>query len=147
MILQVRSAAPQDVSSWAVLRAELWPDGTIADHADDLHALLEDDRFVGMLAVEDQIVTGFAEASVRHDHVNGCDTSPVAFLEGIYVDPARRRRGVARALTRAVADWGKARGCEEFASDADQDHADAHAFHLAAGFTQTERVVFFRQLL
>ncbi len=56
---------------------------------------------------------GFAEASLRRDDVIGCDTTPVAYLEGLSVDPSFRRMGVARALVAKVADWGAALGRHE----------------------------------
>ena len=40
------------------------------------------------------------------DYVNGCTTSPVGFLEGLYVAAAARRQGVARALCDAAEDLG-----------------------------------------
>jgi len=92
-------------------------------------------------------VSGFAEASLRRDYVNGCETSPVAFLEGIYVAPQARCQGVGRALDRAVQDWAIQRGCQEYASDALIDNRDSHAFHAALGFEETERVVYFRRRL
>jgi len=67
------------------------------------------------------------------------------FLEGIYVGEAARGAGLARRLCDAVADWGRARGCTEFASDALLDNLESLAFHLAAGFAETERVVCFRR--
>lgn len=90
-------------------------------------------------------VVGFAEASIRHDYVNGCDTSPVAFLEGIHVRPDHRHAGVARMLCRAVEEWSRSAGCTELASDADLQNEHGHAFHAAIGFEETERVVFFRK--
>ena len=95
----------------------------------------------------DDTMIGFAEAALRHDYVNGCETSPVAFLEGLYVAPEHRRRGVARALVAAVEAWAHERGVSEFASDALLDNIESHAFHRAIGFTETERVVYFRRLL
>lgn len=90
---------------------------------------------------------GLAEAAVRHDHVNGTNTSPVGFLEGLYVAPAHRRQGVARHLVAAVARWAALHGCEELASDALLDNETSHAMHLALGFEETERVVYFRKPL
>lgn len=90
---------------------------------------------------------GFAEAALRHDYVNGCDTSPVLFLEGIYVEPSARLSGAARTLADAVMDWGKGRGCTEMASDADLANQGSHDFHSAIGFVETERVVYFRRMI
>ena len=35
-----------------------------------------------------------------------------AYICNVWVDPAWRRRGIARALTLAAVDWAKANGCE-----------------------------------
>nr|WP_295670445.1 GNAT family N-acetyltransferase [Sphingomonas sp.] len=82
---------------------------------------------------------------MRRDYVNGCGTSPVAFLEGIHVRADHRHAGVARMLCRAVEEWGRAAGCTEMGSDADIENEESHAFHAAIGFEKTERVVFFRK--
>lgn len=92
-------------------------------------------------------LVGFAEAALRSDYVNGCDTSPVVFLEGIYVRPENRRMGVARLLCDAVEAWGRSLGCTEFASDASLENAQSRMLHSALGFEETERVVFFRKAL
>lgn len=84
---------------------------------------------------------------MRHDYVNGCNSSPVLFLEGIYVRPVDRRKGIARLLCNAVADWGRSLGCVEFGSDALLENSASHALHTALGFEETQRVVFFRKPL
>jgi len=139
----------QHLAQWLPLRHALWPDTTRADHAGEAAALLRSDRQVAFIAQVEE-AAGFAEASIRHDYVNGCASpvgAPVAFLEGLYVVPSQRRRGVARALCAAVAEWGRARGCLELASDTPLDNLDSQAMHIALGFTQTGRVVFFRRTL
>jgi len=74
-----------------------------------------------------------------------CETSPVAFVEGIYVTPDARGRGVARALIAGVTQWAKDQGVTELASDALLDNEASHAMHKALGFCETERVVYFRK--
>lgn len=95
----------------------------------------------------DGAALGFVEASKRRDYVNGTDSSPVAFLEGIYVVPQFRHQGVARTLVGAVMNWARAQGCHELTSDSLLSHTDAHAAHMALGFEETERVVYFRKIL
>jgi aminoglycoside 6'-N-acetyltransferase I len=90
---------------------------------------------------------GFADASLRHDYVNGCETSPVAFVEGVYVDPPYRSHGVDRALLAMVEAWGRTMGCAELTSDALLSNDQSHAFHLALDFDETEPVVYFRKAL
>jgi aminoglycoside 6'-N-acetyltransferase I len=135
--------------AWLALRIALWPDEQVSVHAEDVDRMLaapDADRPT-WLAVGESGVIGFAEATLRRDYVNGCETTPVAFLEGIYVVPDARRQGVGRALDRMVQDWATKRGCEEYASDALMDNRESHAFHAALGFEETEHVVYFRRRL
>nr|WP_276589065.1 MULTISPECIES: GNAT family N-acetyltransferase [unclassified Sphingomonas] len=126
----------------------LWPGDGIAEQCRQIaDALAAGEDHVAFVAVDGNVVLGFAEASIRRDLVNGCDTSPVAFLEAIAVDAAHRRRGVAAMLGRAVEDWGRGRGCTELGSDADEENAEGHALHRAIGFEERERVVFYRKWL
>jgi aminoglycoside 6'-N-acetyltransferase I len=90
---------------------------------------------------------GFAEAAVRTDYVNGAQSSPAPFLEGLYVLPEARRKGAARELVAAVAAWARAMGYRELASDARLENEASHAMHRALGFDEMERVVFFRKTL
>ena len=92
-------------------------------------------------------MVGFAEATLRHDHVNGCATSPVGFLEGLYVLPGQRRHGAGRALVVAVEAWAAGLGCSELASDTGLGNTAARLVHGALGFAETEQVVFFRKVL
>jgi aminoglycoside 6'-N-acetyltransferase I len=133
---------------WLAFRALLWPEVPDDDHRKDVARILADyPRFVTFLARDDGRAVGFAEASLRTDYVNGCDTTPVAFLEGIYVDEAHRNRGAARLLCAAIEQWARERGCSEFASDAYDWDENSHAFHRAVGFGEMERVVYFKKAL
>jgi aminoglycoside 6'-N-acetyltransferase I len=140
-------ATADHLDQWAALRIALWAWDTVVDHAEEAAELYlsgDPDR-AAFVAMEGARMTGFAEAALRRDYVEGCETSPVAFLEGVYVVPEARKSGVARALADAVADWGRSRGCTEYASNALLDNLESHAFHAAIGFEETERVVYFRR--
>ena len=110
--------------------------------------LTQPERFVQFIAyAETHQPVGLVEASIRRDHVNGTGSSPVAFLEGLYVAPTHRRRGMARSLVATVAAWAVSCGCQEFASDAALENGLSHRVHRSLGFTETERVVYFRKAL
>lgn len=146
----VRPATAADVPEWSAMRAQLWPDDDAAAHAADIAEtfLSGDPDQVAFVAEGDGgTLLGFVEASIRRDYVDGCDTSPVAFGEGAYILPRWRGTGVGRALVEAVADWGRAKGCTELASNALLENTASHAFHLGLGFEETEWVVFFRRML
>jgi aminoglycoside 6'-N-acetyltransferase I len=144
--MHIRLCTPDDLADWARLRTALWPEEDASTHAEEANAVLGDGDALALLCRDDsQQPLGFAEAALRRDYVNGCETSPVAFLEGVYVVPTARGRGVGRALVAQVAQWGRSHGCSEFASDALLDNGDSHRFHRALGFEETERVVYFRR--
>ena len=143
----IRRGVEADIAGWSALRAKLWPEENAARHAADVrHILANPGRMVGFLAVgASGDAQGFAEATLRGDYVNGTESSPVGFLEGWYVEPGLRGRGIGRALVAAVEAWTRACGCGELASDALLDNAASHAAHQACGFEETERVVYFRK--
>ncbi len=136
-------------TEWVRLRHALWGDGVAALGA-QLRQLERDGvPYVGFLACHSDApdcAIAFAEASLRR-YVNGCETSPVAFLEGLYVEPSCRRQGLARRLVVAAEAWGRKAGCVEFASDINQQNHESHATHLALGFEEIRRVIYFRKSL
>ncbi len=143
-------ARREHAEAWAQLRHALWPDTSLEQHLQEIYETLDQDdpdtvTFIAESA-GDQIA-GFAEAALRRDYVNGCETSPVLFLEGIYVSPEYRQRGTARLLCETIANWGREKGCTEFASDVLLENRDSQSFHMALGFDETERVIFYRKLL
>ena len=145
----IRRATNADVEALAELRFALWPEEPLAVRRAEAEANVArtDGGLVAFLAVDNDEVAGFAEASLRRDYVNGCETSPVAFLEGIYVRPRCRRRGLGRGLIAAVEQWGREQGCSELGSDALLANEVSHRFHGGAGFEEAERVVYFRKPL
>jgi len=148
MAIQIATSA--ELEGWIDLRARLWDDTSRERHrleATDILKSAPTEAVAILNVADDGDVRAFAEAALRHDYVNGCDTSPVAFLEGIFVHSADRATGVGRALLQAVQNWAQDRGCSELASDAHLDNLDSHAFHAALGFAETDRVVTFRKRL
>lgn len=147
--MRIAAATNSDVAAWSTLRHALWPDASADKHTDEIIEILaEPGASIALIArADDGTALGFAEASIRHGYVNGCDTSPVGFLEGIYVKPEHRRYGVAAKLVAAVDAWVRSQGCTELASDAPIDNTTSHHMHNALGFTETQRVVYFRKRL
>lgn len=142
----VRRAQAGDWQDWAELRLELWPDSET-----ELVDLLDLTESAGstclLVCAADGRVLGMAEASVRHEYVNGTDSSPVGFLEGWVVHASARGSGLGRLLIDAVAQWARDQGCTELASDSGLANVSAQAAHEACGFTETERVVYYHMPL
>ena len=138
-----------DHPGWLDLRLTLWPDATAEEHRGYMAiSLAQPERFLQLMIYDEQRQpVGFIEGSLRSDYVNGTESSPVGFVEGIYVVPPWRRKGIARQLFAAIGDWAKARGCRELASDALIDNDASQRAHRALGFRETERVVYFTKVL
>jgi len=136
-----------DDAGWLALRHALFPQHDAATlRAETDRLVAQPDRCAQFLAIDEEgEPVGLAEVSLRADPVPGTHSTPVAFLEAIYVAPHARRHGLARALVTHARAWGRARGCTEFASDALLDNPDSHALHRALGFEETTRIVCFRQ--
>ncbi len=89
----------------------------------------------------------FAQCSLRHDYVEGTDSSPVGYLEGIYVQERYRKRGYGAELLSECEKWAREVGCTEFASDCELDNADCFRFHMSLGFKEANRIICFRKEL
>lgn len=138
-----------DQPGWLDMRLRLWPDAGEADHRGYMAiSLAQPERHVQLVIYDEhRRPLGFIEGSIRSDYVNGTETSPVGFVEGVFVMPEWRRRGIARLLFEAVADWARAHGCRELASDALIDNEISQRAHVSLGFRETERVVYFTRRL
>src|SRR5215470_19620042 len=108
--MQIEAPGATD-QRWLALRSRLWPDGSEAEHLRYMADAIARGHFVRLAIVANGSPVGFVEASKRVDYVNGTNTSPVAFLEGLYVEPVSRGNGIARELVAAVEAWAAAKGC------------------------------------
>jgi len=143
----VREMEPRDCAAWAKMRAALWPDETAQLHAAEIDTLLAGDHAWSFVAeTTEGEHAGFAEVALR-PYANGCDTRPVPFLEGIWVEPRFRRQGLGAQMIAHIETLLAARGFREIGSDALIDNRVSHAAHRAWGFSETERVVYFRKAL
>lgn len=150
--LVVRIGAPPDAGVVARQFFALWPDGSLAEHHAEAVAILSGNPastlpLVVIVAELDGTIVGFVEVGLR-SHADACDPSrPVGFVEGWYVEPDRRRRGIGRALVAAAEAWAVSRGCAEMASDAEIENGVSLEAHEALGFEVVDRCVHFRKRL
>lgn len=135
----VRPATEADRPAWAEMRLRLWPEADALDSEPGPPP-------AGFVAEEEGQLVGFAEASLRN-YAEGAPPGPTAYLEGIWVEPERRRRGVGRALLAAVEAWAIEQGSSWLGSDALLDNDLSHRWHSAAGFGEVERIVVFGKAL
>jgi aminoglycoside 6'-N-acetyltransferase I len=143
--MTIRPSTAQDSAEWVRMRCALWPDCSPERHRLEIQQLTVNEG-AGVVFVaerEDSSLCGFAEVSIRRDHVDGASTVPVAYLEGWYVDPDVRGAGIGRRLLEAAEQWAAAHGLRELASDAESDNHNSLQAHRSCGFTETCRAVHF----
>lgn len=130
----IKRADKNDAHALAALAIQLWRDNDPDELADDFRELIRNGDAVCFLKYIGGRPIAFAQCQLRRDYVEGTVSSPVGYLEGIFVSEAYRRNGYAAELLAECEKWAKEKGCSEFASDCELDHADSQGFHTAAGF-------------
>ena len=145
--MDIIRAGPEEVNALAKLAVLLWPEHQAEALAQEFSLLMAENKAAFFLARAGELPVGFAQCALRHDYVEGTSTSPVGYLEGIYVQEEHRREGVAAGLLSACETWARQQGCREFASDCELDNAQSLRFHLAAGFEEANRIICFTKKL
>ena len=143
----VQRAIEQDAAVLAGLACLLWPNHDAAELLEEFAELLKSEGAACFLACEAGVPAGFAQCQLRHDYVEGTKASPVGYLEGIFVQPAFRHRGLANQLLGACEVWAREKGCTEFASDCELGNDASLNFHLSMGFAEANRIVCFTKKL
>ena len=143
----IKKAEPTDLPLLAALACRLWPEHPLEEMLTELSETITEPGAAFFLAWEEGKAVGFAQCQLRYDYVEGTDSSPVGYLEGIYVADGHRRQGLARALLAACEGWAKEQGCKEFASDCELTNAESLKFHLKVGFEEANRIICFTKKL
>ncbi len=144
--MTARQATRADLPVVAALALLLWPDHTAEGMAADLAELMEKGAAFFLAECGGKAI-GFAQCQLRRDYVEGTETSPVGYLEGVFVREGHRRQGVARALLAACEGWARQQGCIEFASDCELNNDESLRFHLKVGFAEANRIICFSKKL
>jgi len=142
----VEEVRPEGIPEIVPLAAQLWGPEDLAGLAEDLLTGIASGGALFCVRSGGTAV-GFAQCSLRRDYVEGTKSSPVGYLEGIFVSEDFRRRGAARLLLDACRRWAREQGCREFASDCESDNDISRAFHLKMGFREANRIICFTQKL
>ena len=146
--MKIRLASNADANAWFALRAAMWPDEDADRLRTEVQAFFSNEIPPAMMAAvfvaenDADTLIGMLELSLR-PYADGCDSSPVPYVEGWYVAPKSRRQGVGAALVRAAEDWARVQGYTEMASDALLEDAISERAHKALGFDEVERAIRF----
>ena len=144
----VQRVRPEETDAWLSLRTTLWPETDEPQHRKEMAMMLSDaDRFEVFVCQNAQgELLGFAEVSLR-SWAEGCESSPVGYLEGWFVAPHARNQGIGGRLVAAAEGWARSRGCSEMASDTELENPVSEAAHLRLGYQIAAKVTAFRKRL
>lgn len=134
----------KNINACVELASKLWPDAEKQELLELYQETISSDKAECFLYVNAiGAYAGFIQLAIRNDYVEGSETSPVAYVEGIYVEACDRRRGIARELLLRGEAWGREHGLAELASDCELDNQLSIDFHKGYGFEEANRLVCF----
>ncbi len=141
----IRRATEIDASALAKLAIQMWDDSTLSELEANFAELIRNENAVCFIKYVEGNPIGFAQCQIRQDYVEGTKTSPVGYLEGIFIEEEFRHKGFARELLQECEKWAKDKKCFEFASDCELNNTDSLKFHLATGFEEVNRIICFKK--
>ena|SRR5437867_1604608 len=145
--MRIRAYRDADWSDWLRLSLALFPQHSAEDLAAGMREFrARSDAQVFVAEREDGSLAGFVEVGAR-PYADGCDTSPVGYIEAWYVDSDVRRIGYGRALLAAAEEWARDQDYREMASDSGLDNHISQAAHRRAGYVEVGRIVQFHKIL
>ena len=125
----IRKAQMQDAENIAGLALQMWNEHDLHDLVNAFRELIDSEESACFIKCVDEKPVAFAQVQLRHDYVEGTDSSPVGYLEGIFVSAQYRRNGYATELLSECENWAKEKGCSEFASDCEVGNMDSLRVH------------------
>ena len=142
--LTIEPVTNDDLHDWLSMALELWPDYDPDELRAILEGLLPDNKQEPFICrLPDGSPAGFLDLATRTDYVEGAETSPVGYIEGIFVKEELRGTGIGRKLVEFAERWAADKGYTQLASDAELDNTDSHEFHKSVGFEEAGRMVAF----
>lgn len=143
----IKKATLSDLDFLANLAAMLWDNHTIESLKTEFLEIIPKNDSVFFLVFEEQAPVGFAHCQLRNDYVEGTETSPVGYLEGIFIKEDFRRKGYAKKLLYECEEWAISKGCVEFASDCEFSNETSRIFHINSGFKEVNKIICFNKKL
>lgn len=143
----IRQAGNNDLETLAELAVIMWKNHSVNELINEFSEIMTNGKSRFFLKYENDLPIGFAQCQLRYDYVEGTSTSPVGYLEGIFVMEGYRKKGYAKELLAGCEAWARENGCREFASDCEIDNVNSFQFHRAMNFTEANRIICFTKAL
>jgi len=129
----------------AEMAVQMWESHTAEELEAEFIDVISDKQSAVFIKYAGNNPVGFAQCGLRTDYVEGTESTPVGYLEGIYVKIEYRNNGYAKEMLLACESWAKNMGCTEFASDCELDNIGSLKFHIATGFDEANRIICFKK--
>ena len=143
----IKKAEIKDSEAVAGLAIQMWKTHQMEELKREFEELISKNDSVVFLKFDNNVAIGFAQCGLRHDYVEGTGSSPVGYLEGIFIKEEYRKKGLAKELLEVCERWAKEQGCREFASDCELNNDISLKFHLKMGFEEANRIICFTKKL
>ena len=137
------NADASNLKEWVNLALMLFPESSFDEELALHKKILASGKEEGLLYQKNNRYVAFMNLSIRNDYVNGTDTSPVVFVEALYVLPDYQRRGIGKKLIEYAENYARQKGITQLASDCYTDNLLSESFHKNCGFVEKERVICF----
>lgn len=140
--LHIRVATQADVADVARAMKEFWPEEPPEEMDRLAEARISQEAPAPLFVCADAAgrFAGFLFIDIRR-HAEGCWGRDIPFIEGWWVEPSHRRRGVGRALMQQAEAWARQNGYREIGSDTLLSNHESRAAHAALGYRELPAIV------
>ena len=143
----VQKAGKNELEALTNLAILMWDSYSANELANEFSDIISKGDAQFFLKLEHDVPVGFAQCQLRYDYVEGTKTTPVGYLEGIFIKDGYRGKGYAKELLAECEAWAKDNGCLEFASDCEIDNIGSFHLHQAMNCTEVNRISCFTKVL
>lgn len=137
MKVKIEAVSSSSSEDWYRLRCALWPEHGEGEHRREIEEFIAgratEPAAVLLARSKEGNLVGLIELSIRA-YAEGCEQANPAYVEGVDVESAHRRNGIAGQLLKAAEEWARQNGCTEIASDSLPVNSASSELHKESGF-------------
>ena len=141
--MEIEALSKDNIKPLTELILELWTDCRFDEEYENCKCILSSENEICYLVKKQESYIAFIHLTIRTDYVEGATELPVVYVEALFVKPAYRKLGIGKKLVHAGKEWGRQKGCKQFASDTEFHNQASIDFHKQTGFTEVNRIVCF----
>ncbi|MQR96282.1 aminoglycoside 6'-N-acetyltransferase [Fictibacillus phosphorivorans] len=139
----IKEASEQYLDSLTSMALALWPDNEANELRREFKELITSEKNKVLLYFMHAKPIAFIHISVRSDYVEGSHNSPTGFIEGVYVEPEYRKKGISKKLIEVGERWLRTKDCTQIGSDIELSNNTSYQFHKSVGFKEVNRLIAF----